>query len=292
MASTGVDYLIANPDVMKAYEGNDFKANPITADGFAQQHYNMYGQFEGRAWGTPEPPKVPIGPTGPREPTEPNWNTVYDTPPPTLATVEPYRPEESETVEGRMNGLLASGSNYMTGARKAGERTTHARGLLESSLTTEASEKAAIEAALPIAQQDSASFVNAGMAGYQAALEGELVDRKASASSMLSAQEATQQLALDKQQQAGADYRQQTELDWKENISMTELGSQEKTAMANSMTSLGDNFQAKVAGIQVDPGLSVDAKTAAINDLQAAYQSNLRSLGSIYGVTISWGTAA
>ena len=97
-----------------------------------------------------------------------------------LSMVEPYqppdawRPSESDLVQGRMNGLLNSGSQYMQSAKESGLRTAQSRGLLNSSLAAGQSQAAAIDAALPIAQQDSQSLVNAGMTGYEGEIQGAL----------------------------------------------------------------------------------------------------------------------
>jgi len=117
---------------------------------------------------------------------------------------ESYTPSEEATVAGRMSGLLSSGSPYVEAARASGMQTAQDRGLLNSSMAATAGEKAAIESALPIAQQDAASFQEAGMAGYQGDITGQLAKQtygntanltnvQAAASAQLSAQEATQQ---------------------------------------------------------------------------------------------------
>jgi len=51
MATTpgaGMMYMNANPDVFKEYEKQVKAGTPVTADAFAQQHYNTYGVNEGR----------------------------------------------------------------------------------------------------------------------------------------------------------------------------------------------------------------------------------------------------
>lgn len=129
-----------------------------------------------------------------------------------LSMVEPYqpdstyqapdawRPDENDLVQGRMDGLLNSGSQYMQSAKESGLRTAQSRGLLNSSLAAGQSQAAAIEAALPIAQQDSQSLVDAGMTGYEGKIQGELarqgydqslgtISAQEGASSRLSAQE-------------------------------------------------------------------------------------------------------
>ncbi len=78
-----------------------------------------------------------------------------------------YAPEKEATVEGRLSGLLESGSPYLERARTSAKMEAQKRGLLNSSIAAGAGEKAAIEAALPIAQQDASAYLTAGMAGYQ-----------------------------------------------------------------------------------------------------------------------------
>lgn len=63
--------------------------------------------------------------------------------------------EQKQTVAGQMQGLLNSDSPYMKQAETAGKQYANSRGLLNSSMGAQASQGAAIQAALPIAQQDA-----------------------------------------------------------------------------------------------------------------------------------------
>jgi len=100
----------------------------------------------------------------------------YAPPVPTISSdytpPEQYTPGKEATVEGRMTGLLSSGSPYIEQARQSGMMTAQQRGLLNTTMAATAGEKAAIESALPIAQQDAASFQAAGMAGYHGKIAG------------------------------------------------------------------------------------------------------------------------
>ena len=62
------------------------------------------------------------------------------------------------TVAGQMNGLLKSDNPYIKNARSQGKEHAASRGLLNSSIAAGASEKSAINAALPIAQQDASTY--------------------------------------------------------------------------------------------------------------------------------------
>lgn len=72
-----------------------------------------------------------------------------------------YSPEESSLVSGQLGKLLSKDSDYMTRARTRAAQVSAGRGLLNSSLAASAGESAAIDAALPIAQQDAQSFLTA-----------------------------------------------------------------------------------------------------------------------------------
>lgn len=62
---------------------------------------------------------------------------------------------DSASVENRLNSLLDSESRYIQAARQRAAEQAAARGLRNSTLGMEAGERAAIESALPIAQQDA-----------------------------------------------------------------------------------------------------------------------------------------
>lgn len=62
------------------------------------------------------------------------------------------------TVQGRMEGLLSEGSKYMKLAESKANEMSNQRGLLNSTMAVGSAQRANIEAALPIAQQDASTF--------------------------------------------------------------------------------------------------------------------------------------
>ena len=68
-----------------------------------------------------------------------------------LATVTP----DNRTVEQRLNGILDANSDYIKRARNEGMMVANRRGLQNSSIAAGAAQGAAIDRALPIAQQDA-----------------------------------------------------------------------------------------------------------------------------------------
>jgi len=121
-------------------------------------------------------------------------------------------------------------------------------------------------------------------------IQSQLAEQEAKDRAALSAQESTQEITLENIQQDGANYRLSIENDLKTKLAEMELSSQEKTSVGNAMTDMGVQFTEELANIQRDPNVTAANKTAAILTLQAAYQSNLASLASIYSIIISWET--
>ena len=101
---------------------------------------------------------------------DPTQSEVAQLAPPTdidAATIGEYTPyeevlgsvDDESTVEGRMEGLLSKTSDYMQRAESKANAFSNRRGLLNSSMAAGAAHGAAIDAALPIAQQDAAAFL-------------------------------------------------------------------------------------------------------------------------------------
>lgn len=76
-----------------------------------------------------------------------------------------------ETVHYQLQGILNQDSDYMRHARLRGMQYANDRGLLSSSIGAGAAQQAALEAALPIAQQDAETFSQAALANQKARLD-------------------------------------------------------------------------------------------------------------------------
>lgn len=68
-----------------------------------------------------------------------------------------------ETVAEQLEGLLSKESDYMKRAQTRGMQYAQGRGLLNSSMASEAAMAAAIDAGLPIAQQDAETYFRQGL---------------------------------------------------------------------------------------------------------------------------------
>ena len=119
-----------------------------------------------------------------------------------LSTPEYKAPtvETTYTVGNELTGLLDKGGSYLDAARTQGLQYVASRNLVNTSLGAEATEKARIEAALPIAQQDAAYKQSQITQGQQGDIQSQLYGIQGGISSALSSQEASQTSALSAQQ--------------------------------------------------------------------------------------------
>jgi hypothetical protein len=69
-----------------------------------------------------------------------------------------YTPGEQSTVQGQIADIVDSGSPLMERAETRGLQQANRRGLMNSSMAVQAGQTALYDAALPIAQQDAATF--------------------------------------------------------------------------------------------------------------------------------------
>ena len=95
-------------------------------------------------------------------------------------------------VEDRLSGLLGSNSDYLKRAQSKAATYANRRGLLNSSIASGAGTAAAIDAALPIAQQDANTHAQSQLSKQNFVQSQALSDQEAVNTSRLSAQDATQ----------------------------------------------------------------------------------------------------
>ena len=128
-----------------------------------------------------------------------------------MADIQPRTVTKEETVAGQMEGLLGKESPLMTMSRTKAAETANMRGMLSSTMAVQAGEAAAIQSALPIAQQDAQIYAQSGQSSQEAAQEiastthkgevsGGLITKEYGLKSELSGQESAQQKELSTQQ--------------------------------------------------------------------------------------------
>lgn len=143
--------------------------------------------------------------------------------------------QDTDTVAGQLDTILADDSKYITRARTSGKQYAQSRGLLNTSMGAQATEAAAIDAAMPIAQQDADTYFRQGLenqaAGNTALSTNAQLETNVSTSNAANDAAARNQAlqtmgSLESQRLADAAAMDRTKL--------TEAGSTERQGMADT----------------------------------------------------------
>lgn len=102
----------------------------------------------------------------------------------------------TDTVQGQMTGLLGKNSQYMQRAQHKAMAAANSRGLLNSSIAAGAGTAAAIDSALPIAQQDAQTYSQQRLTNQDAANKFTAARNTTRSDSLLSRQDYGQKRTL------------------------------------------------------------------------------------------------
>jgi len=186
------------------------------------------------------------------------------------------------SVQGRLDRLLKSTSPYMQTAKQQGLQTANRRGLLNSSIAAGAAQGAAIDRALPIAQQDAGLSGQFGLNQQNYGIQSNLSRQSAAQNlraqtqaegfqSGLSSQEAAQRLAAQTQSekfqggQSALDRQLQREQQLKQIEAQYGLSRQEAEQRLVAQTQ-AEGFQKWQTTAQLDA-----AKESQIRQIQAQF---------------------
>jgi hypothetical protein len=179
-----------------------------------------------------------------------------------------YEVTGDETVAKQLDNLLAKNSPYLQRAKSGALQTANARGLLNSSIAASSGEAAAIDAALPIAQQDAGYLQDLGKLKQQGIIgsfqqsqqskdQAGLYGVQSAYESILSKQQYTQEKDLQAEKIAAEKAMQAAQISADELQQIRELGYRKyelgETLTANEEAQLRD-LQSKldIARLQIE----------------------------------------
>lgn len=251
--------------------------------------------------------------------TQPAWSTydsnaassnITSTAQPKTATS--YIDQAKSTVAGQLTSLLSQDSPYIKQAEQKSKEQSASRGLLNSTLAAQAGRTAAIESALPIAQQDAETYSKFGL--QQQAADNQISTIQAE--SIVSGELQKQKAALNQQSQniqnafnarlQGATEQSKAwlqELQQNHDVAMQDLQNQQNLALqsqqisaerAESIRTLSNqvmqNYQISVENLMTDPdflNLGTEAVNNAVNQMQTLARNSIKFLGASSGVDMS-----
>lgn len=221
--------------------------------------------------------------------------------------------DNSQTMAGNVANILNSNSLLMNSAAAKGERIAANRGLQNSTIGAEATQRAMLDAAMPIASQDTQN----AFAEKQTRLQSDLAYQNQSRLNQAQNQFAASQAELDRTHQRGLTqlqsdlaYNNQSRLNQAQNqftASQTALDRQQQKDMANlnhqnemknlnaqvSANTIGksidfaqqitNNFDAQIAAILNNANMKEGDKNKAINMLKESRDSELNFMSRFMG---------
>ena len=190
-----------------------------------------------------------------------------------------------ETVEDRLTNLLKKDNPYLLQARSSAERQAASRGLQNSTMAATAGESAAIQHALPIAQQDAGFFQNRHLQDQQTQQQAHLYGIQGGISSQLQHQGFQQQQQLQTDQQRW----QAVELQAKINLDYDRMGQDDKLRLDQAFDKINADHQRDMLEISMNPNFATQAdRDAAMANLNRLTELRIQTLSTIYKVPLTW----
>ena len=179
----------------------------------------------------------------------------------------------NQTVAGQLNADLNSNSPLMQQAKTQGLITANARGLLNSSIASQASEGAMIASATPIATADAAT--NANAASYNANQSNAFATTNVNAQNTAAGANAN---ASNVSNNANSSNVQQTDIT---NLNNTATMNQQQVTQA---ANLSQDFNNNIQAIQNNQYMSQAAKDYNISQQYQSYKAQITMLNDVGSV--------
>lgn len=204
----------------------------------------------------------------------------------------------NELVQDQMRGLMNRGGAYMQNAARRGLETANRRGLLNSSIASGSAERSSLEAAMPIAQADAATYgrtqsenmdaLNRGLMQERDIMNQQTLEGQRQAgqgiSAGIQAALAREQMALDLQRQREnlAFQGEQSGLDRFQQQQMAQFGLGADMTRNQQMFGFDMNRMQTQMGLQ-DYYNSQQGQRDTLNQLtMAEYGMGLQAMGNFY----------
>lgn len=174
------------------------------------------------------------------------------------ATTGQWKPDPGSTAEN-VGGMLSDSSPYVAQAKSAGMDVANQRGLQNSSIAAGASQKAAYDAVVPIAQNDANIQAQKDLQGNQIAATQKISDQ----STNTQLQVADLNVASNKQDKSAA--------------------------AAQNYASI---YAQMVNTINNNPSIPAESRDAYLANAKTLYDNGLSLVEQTYNVQLDWGQGA
>lgn len=208
-----------------------------------------------------------------------------------------YINPSTATVEGRVQGILDNNSMLRRSTEADAAAASNSRGILNTTMGTQAGTAALLDKAVDIATPDAALYGDMAKMSKEADSQGLLANQEAEIAHNTSLNNAqisgaltTQEIAGQQELQKLSDnaQMQRVEVDnmWKQQIQFDQMDAADAQKLVDSTTSLGSALTGSVERILRDT--NVENKTDAIEALMTQYQSQLTTAAAVVNIDLDW----
>lgn len=196
--------------------------------------------------------------------------------------------DAKSTVAGQMTGLLDKNSDYMKRAETKGLQLANSRGLLNTDFAVSAAHGAAMDAALPIAQQDAQTYNNQSLTNQNFANQSNQLNAQAKNR----ASEFNASMGFD-QWNAERGREQQEFLTRLEQSGRMQQMSAEASAnlkgeVLDTWNKIRQDAIISMDEIQMNPSISADDKQKMIDNVLAIRDADIEAMTSIVTAMPQW----
>ncbi|MBF0309242.1 MAG: hypothetical protein HQL56_06915 [Magnetococcales bacterium] len=209
-----------------------------------------------------------------------------------------WKPEE-DSVAKNMTGLLGVGSPYLTQAKQRGLAAANSRGLMNSSMGVQAGESAAIQAALPIAQQDASQTAAKNLSFQDFGQQQHISTQKFDQDTKLADQGYKHQAglldigyqhnaALKKQDAADTMSLEQFKVGADTALKEKALAAEQNKTTLQSVATFEKNYADSYNAIMANTNLDAPTRQQQINDISNIRAKDIQIANLFSGVQMTW----
>jgi hypothetical protein len=194
---------------------------------------------------------------------------------------------DDQTVEGRINKIINSGSPLLQQAQTRAKEQANARGLANTSMAVTAGEAALYESALPIAQADAATVAKA--AGYNADQTNQFAVKNTDYENQFKLQDKTVQAEKDLALINRETQVQLTNLDAANKAEAARVTAQNQRVLETNAQA-AEAFRTAMSAInniQNNNQMDAGAKTEAVAQVWRDVQTQLKVMGAVSGLDLT-----
>lgn len=189
-----------------------------------------------------------------------------------------FKPE-NESVSRRVTGLMSQQSPMMQQARTQGTQASNRRGLLNTSMGGQASQMAAMSAAVPIASQEAQQAQQSNMQGRDLQSQEQMQARD------LQSREKLELRGLNVQKEVARANRTS-----QERIAKMNVAAHEREKAASLAAAFENTYGQMAATIMNNADLPAETRQQYIHHAGKVRDSNLRLVEQMYNINLNWST--